>query len=50
MKLGLTKPEDREHAYIQCVDPPSPTRIAVLFLRNSFEYVTRIEKPSFSTL
>ena len=19
--LGLTKPEDREHAYIQCVDP-----------------------------
>ena len=22
--LGLTKPEDREHAYIQCVDPGSP--------------------------
>jgi len=22
--LGLTKPEDREHAYIQCVDPGEP--------------------------
>ena len=22
--LGLTKPEDREHAYIQCVDPGRP--------------------------
>jgi len=22
--LGLTKPEDREHAYIQCVDPWKP--------------------------
>jgi len=21
VKLGLTKPEDKEHAYIQCVDP-----------------------------
>jgi len=21
LKLGLTKPEDREHAYMQCVDP-----------------------------
>ena len=21
VKLGLTKPEDREHAYLQCVDP-----------------------------
>jgi len=24
VKLGLTKPEDREHAYIQCVDPWKP--------------------------
>jgi uncharacterized repeat protein (TIGR04076 family) len=22
--LGLSKPEDREHAYIQCVDPGKP--------------------------
>jgi len=24
VKLGLTRPEDREHAYIQCVDPWRP--------------------------
>ena len=24
VKLGLSKPEDREHAYIQCVDPWRP--------------------------
>jgi uncharacterized repeat protein (TIGR04076 family) len=24
VKLGLTKPEDREHAYVQCVDPWKP--------------------------
>lgn len=24
VELGLTKPEDREHAYIQCVDPGEP--------------------------
>ena len=23
-KLGLSKPEDKEHAYIQCVDPGKP--------------------------
>jgi hypothetical protein len=22
--LGLTKPEDKDHAYIQCVDPGEP--------------------------
>ena len=24
VKLGLSKPDDREHAYIQCVDPGEP--------------------------
>jgi uncharacterized repeat protein (TIGR04076 family) len=24
VKLGLSKPKDREHAYIQCVDPGEP--------------------------
>ena len=24
VKLGLTKPEDPEHAYMQCVDPGQP--------------------------
>jgi uncharacterized repeat protein (TIGR04076 family) len=24
IKLGLSKPEDKEHAYIQCVDPGEP--------------------------
>ena len=24
VELGLTKPEDREHAYIQCLDPGEP--------------------------
>jgi len=24
VKLGVSKPEDREHAYIQCVDPGEP--------------------------
>ena len=24
VKLGLTKPDDSEHAYIQCVDPGRP--------------------------
>lgn len=24
VKLGLTKPEDREHAYLQCLDPWKP--------------------------
>ena len=24
VRLGLTKPDDQEHAYIQCVDPGSP--------------------------
>jgi uncharacterized repeat protein (TIGR04076 family) len=24
LKLGLTKPDDRKHAYIQCVDPYKP--------------------------
>jgi len=24
VKLGLSKPRDREHAYIQCVDPGQP--------------------------
>jgi uncharacterized repeat protein (TIGR04076 family) len=24
VKLGLSKPQDREHAYIQCVDPGAP--------------------------
>jgi len=24
VELGLTKPDDREHAYIQCVDPWEP--------------------------
>lgn len=24
VKLGLSKPEDRKHAYIQCVDPGKP--------------------------
>lgn len=24
VELGLTKPEDKEHAYIQCVDPGEP--------------------------
>ena len=24
VRLGLTKPEDSEHAYIQCVDPGAP--------------------------
>lgn len=24
LELGLTRPEDREHAYIQCVDPYEP--------------------------
>ena len=24
VRLGLSKPEDREHAYIQCVDPGKP--------------------------
>lgn len=24
VELGLSKPEDREHAYLQCVDPGKP--------------------------
>lgn len=24
VKLGLSKPEDKQHAYIQCVDPGEP--------------------------
>jgi uncharacterized repeat protein (TIGR04076 family) len=24
VKLGLSKPSDREHAYIQCIDPGKP--------------------------
>ena len=24
VKLGLSKPDDREHAYVQCVDPGAP--------------------------
>jgi uncharacterized repeat protein (TIGR04076 family) len=24
VELGLSKPEDREHAYIQCLDPGAP--------------------------
>jgi uncharacterized repeat protein (TIGR04076 family) len=24
VELGLTKPEDREHAYVQCLDPGEP--------------------------
>jgi uncharacterized repeat protein (TIGR04076 family) len=24
VKLGLTKPEDKEHAYMQCLDPGNP--------------------------
>ncbi|MEM3703003.1 MAG: TIGR04076 family protein [Candidatus Bathyarchaeia archaeon] len=24
VELGLTKPEDKEHAYIQCLDPGEP--------------------------
>ena len=24
VRLGLTKPDDQEHAYIQCVDPGAP--------------------------
>ncbi len=24
VRLGLTKPDDRQHAYIQCVDPGAP--------------------------
>jgi uncharacterized repeat protein (TIGR04076 family) len=24
VKLGLSKPQDREHAYLQCVDPGKP--------------------------
>lgn len=24
VKLGLSKPEDRQHAYIQCLDPGKP--------------------------
>ena len=24
VELGLSKPEDREHAYVQCVDPGAP--------------------------
>ena len=24
VKLGLSKPDDRQHAYIQCVDPGKP--------------------------
>lgn len=24
VELGLSKPEDREHAYVQCVDPGEP--------------------------
>jgi uncharacterized repeat protein (TIGR04076 family) len=24
VKLGLSKPDDREHSYIQCVDPGKP--------------------------
>ncbi|MBS7637783.1 TIGR04076 family protein [Candidatus Bathyarchaeota archaeon] len=24
VKLGLTRPEDRDHAYLQCVDPWKP--------------------------
>jgi len=24
VELGLSKPEDREHAYLQCVDPGEP--------------------------
>ena len=24
VELGLSKPEDRQHAYIQCVDPGAP--------------------------
>jgi uncharacterized repeat protein (TIGR04076 family) len=24
VKLGLSKPSDREHAYVQCVDPGKP--------------------------
>lgn len=24
VKLGLSKPDDRQHAYIQCVDPGNP--------------------------
>jgi len=24
VELGLSKPDDREHAYIQCVDPGAP--------------------------
>ena len=24
VRLGLTKPDDQEHAYIQCVDPGEP--------------------------
>jgi uncharacterized repeat protein (TIGR04076 family) len=24
VELGLSKPEDREHAYIQCLDPGNP--------------------------
>jgi len=40
VELGLSKPEDREHAYIQCVDPGEPyTHGGTVIFR-----VRRIEK------
>ena len=34
LKLGLTTPEDREHAYLQCVDPGKPyTEGGTVFFR-----------------
>ena len=34
VELGLSKPEDRENAYIQCVDPGEPyTRGGTVFFR-----------------
>ena len=40
VELGLTKPDDREHAYIQCVDPGEPyTRGGTVIFR-----VRRVKK------
>lgn len=46
VKLGLTKPENKEHAYIQCLDPGEPyTHGGTVIFR-----VRKITKPRTRTL
>ena len=43
VELGLTKPGDREHAYIQCVDPGEPyTRGGTVIFK-----IRRVQKDKF---